>query len=151
MDRNLSKVNYENIIVSLNYNFDGNDYEKDVNVIHDDVDDYFKIALPSELFNFLDLQALSEDEHFIKFLHEKLAEDIRELYEEDRASETAELEGEVQTEVDNHPQNYVNYTKEDVEKLLDQVAKENYLTLADKEELVDSVLDYISHIDLSDK
>lgn len=146
MDRNLSKVNYKDVVVSLNYNFDGNDYEQDVNVIYDDVDDYFKTTLPYELFNFLDLQALSEDEYFIKFLHDKLAEDIRELYEEDREAETAELEADVQIEVDNHPQTYINYTKEDVEKLLDQVAKENYLKLADKEELVDSVLDYISHI-----
>lgn len=146
MIRNLSKVNYDDVVVTLDYEFDGKKYEKDVNLIDKDLDEYFGVDIPGDLLRFVDVQEISEDENFIAFLHDKLEADIKGYFEDDREEQSSELEAYVEIEVDNNPENYRDYTEDDVKKLLEDGAKENYLDLVDIDALIEPILAYIKKV-----
>lgn len=145
MIRDISKVNYDGIVITLSYNFDDKDYEKDINLDSDDVDAYFKINIPSELYKFIDLQELSEDEHFVEFLTDLYKDAVLECYEIDKEADTIDLEFDIENDIDNTPENFAEFDKVAVEKLVDEKIDHLY-PYADKEVVVDKILNYLESI-----
>lgn len=84
-------IDTEHALVELQYEFEGTEYELDTNIEFEDIDKFFGIDPPSNLYRFIDYDELADDEEFKEFLKEELKDAAKEQFYDEHKDDTENL------------------------------------------------------------